>query len=558
MTHWGHTADLWHAGLSPDLQLGGSGTTYCRTIKVAFRDARRAPPGPGESRLHYDLPPGVSADRVLAAYLGGFVQHTMQILREEVPPACAGGCEITPDRVQWVMAVPPEWTPADRHALREAAVQARMIPDADSDRLLLGIEPEVAGLHALAQAQAQAQQEHLLPGDVYAVLDGGGGTTDVSVHRLDGVVGETSELVAAKGISWGGEALTEGFLDWYSNEVGAEAYWAWRPAHPGEHASLRAAWNTVLNTFGGQETDLDADVLDLADGVLHDPAAVLDPYVVPVPPGLRRVMSTNALAAVRTEHGSERSLMLTPYRLRKLFEPVAQRMVALCQDRLRALSSSHRIDRCSLLIFTGGMALSPWLVDYVRRHLQGDSGTAAGQAERLMVPPQPDAAVLLGATRFGLNPGVIRLRRSKYWYGFRTSRPWEDDAPKDSRVFHAREQAFYSRSGFARVVAKGQDVGYQQVESHYVTPLFDEQRSVEVQFYVSAADRAPKYVREDDPATHMVGSVVVDLQWVDGQTHVDRLVRIDMRLGRVEIGAQAVATGNALRTTIKFSSTVVD
>ena len=52
------------------------------------------------------------------------------------------------DSLLWCLSVPALWGEAAKATMRQAAVRAGLIPNAESDRLVIIIEPEAAALAA--------------------------------------------------------------------------------------------------------------------------------------------------------------------------------------------------------------------------------------------------------------------------------------------------------------------------------------------------------------------------------------------------------------------------
>ncbi|KAK3602776.1 hypothetical protein CHS0354_026323 [Potamilus streckersoni] len=121
---------------------------------------------------------------------------------------------------RWVLTVPAIWNDAAKQFMREAAIKAG-IP---GDQLLIALEPEVASIYCQSfpipmLPGLKNDFVQLQPGDKYLILDAGGGTIDVTVHKVhhDGTL---RELHAASGGDWGGTKVDKAFNDLLLNIVG--------------------------------------------------------------------------------------------------------------------------------------------------------------------------------------------------------------------------------------------------------------------------------------------------------------------------------------------------
>lgn len=105
----------------------------------------------------------------------------------------SGGVTVHPDQVQWCLTVPAMWSDAAKSTVRQAALRAGLIRQLNSDALQLILEPEAAALHVSSTGG------NVRPGDVCLVVDAGGGTVDVTLHRVVGQLGQAQLAEAAVG-----------------------------------------------------------------------------------------------------------------------------------------------------------------------------------------------------------------------------------------------------------------------------------------------------------------------------------------------------------------------
>src|SRR5206468_9825036 len=66
--------------------------------------------------------------------------------------------------------------------------------------------------------------------------------------------------------------------------------------------------------------------------------------------------------------------------------------------------------KCDFIFLVGGFSSSPLLQECIKEKF-------GSRVKKVVVPGRPGAAVLLGAVSFGLDPSVIRARRSCLTYG---------------------------------------------------------------------------------------------------------------------------------------------
>ncbi|GIL73639.1 hypothetical protein Vretifemale_3734 [Volvox reticuliferus] len=127
-------------------------------------------------------------------------------IREQLRRCGMPSVNLTSDKVVWCLTVPAIWSDAAKERMRDAAHRAGLTVQKDSRSLSLTLEPEAAALSAVIMGEAVtpgsvglsaidsggvlttcgSASNRLQNGDVLLVLDCGGGTADVTLHRVRG------------------------------------------------------------------------------------------------------------------------------------------------------------------------------------------------------------------------------------------------------------------------------------------------------------------------------------------------------------------------------------
>lgn len=104
------------------------------------------------------LPYKVNPTQAVADLLGPLRKFAMQQVRE-----AAGSSKLVPeDSVMWCLTVPAMWGEQAKAAMQMAAVRAGMIPTAESERLIIILEPEAAALAAKVRALHRLDCMHMI------------------------------------------------------------------------------------------------------------------------------------------------------------------------------------------------------------------------------------------------------------------------------------------------------------------------------------------------------------------------------------------------------------
>ena len=86
-------------------------------------------------------------------------------------------------KIRWVLTVPALWSEEHKHFMRKAAVEAKIVDHINSSNLLLCLEPEGASIQCREDSE-EGVRKQMVKGSVVMVLDCGGGTVDITVHKL--------------------------------------------------------------------------------------------------------------------------------------------------------------------------------------------------------------------------------------------------------------------------------------------------------------------------------------------------------------------------------------
>ena len=153
--------------------------------------------------------------------------------------------------------------------MRRAAFEAGLIPDESSGRLELALEPEAACVACEAESAA------LAAGDAFMMLDCGGGTADITVHRVARAAPELrlDELRRPSGGPWGSAFVDAEFEAFLQRLVGGGAFRRLQ-ASPSWVEAMRA-WEAVkLGCDPGASLSGDAAKAISMSGVLEVGMAV--------------------------------------------------------------------------------------------------------------------------------------------------------------------------------------------------------------------------------------------------------------------------------------------
>lgn len=205
------------------------------------------------------------------------------------------------------------------------------------------------------------------------------------------------------------------------------------------------------------------------------------------------------------------------------------------------------------LFLVGGFAESPMLQHAVQ--------AAFGAACRVVIPQDVGLTILKGAVLFGLDPTIVRVRRSPLTYGVGVLNKFvEGKHPREKLL--VKEGKNWCTDIFEKFVSVDQSVALGEVVQRSYCPARPGQHKTIINIYCSAADDV---VYITDPGVRKCGTVSLELPQLgeggghDGDTgspRARREIRAAMQFGDTEIKVTAVdmSTSKTVRATIDFLS----
>ncbi|KAL3878564.1 hypothetical protein ACJMK2_030901 [Sinanodonta woodiana] len=428
--------------------------------------------------------------------------------------------------IRWVLTVPAIWNDAAKQFMREAAEKAGL----SSDQLLIALEPEAASIFCQTlQIKISDDSEDGMgtfqPGDKYLILDAGGGTIDITVHKVhhDGTL---RELHAASGGDWGGKKVDKAFYDVLANIVGTSVMRKVNRNDKSDYLDLFREFEVKKRTFNpGMEDRITMKV----------PLAMCEIYEEESGRSIKEAI--DAKRAYKGKISWVRDKMRIEADFAKgLFSESCKQI----GKHLEKMFSCPVVKDVSNILMVGGYSESPILQDYIRMKFAG---------KKVTVPSEPSLAVLKGAVMFGFKPHVIAERICRYTYGCSMSVPFVRGVhPLDKRYItdHGTENCVDVFEKFAEI---GEPI--KTYEPQYETarvPANRKQKEITTRIFASVVEN-PMYVT--DKSCVYLGTIRVPLVEAEG---LDRRVRLKIYISgtEIEVEAEEENTGETMNAKLEF------
>uniref|UniRef100_H2LMS6 Heat shock protein 12B n=1 Tax=Oryzias latipes TaxID=8090 RepID=H2LMS6_ORYLA len=495
----------------------------------------------------------VRAIEVFAHALRFFRQHALKEVKDQSSSVLEG------EEIRWVITVPAVWRQPAKQFMREAAYLAGLISPECPEQLLIALEPEAASIYcrklrlhqvidlslqpitngldadgsrpfdsSFRQAREQLRRSRhsrtflvesgtgelwseLQTGDKYVVADCGGGTVDLTVHQIEQPQGTLKELYKASGGPYGAVGVDLAFENMLCQIFGEDFIQSFKAKRPAAWVDLTIAFEARKRTASpGRANALNISL----------PFSFIDFY--------KRQRGQSVEAALR--------------RSKSLFSST------------ELLMAKPEVSGVRFLFLVGGFAESPMLQRAVQR--------ALGRSCRIIIPHDVGLTILKGAVLFGLDPTVVRVRRSPLTYGVGVlNRFVEGRHPRDKLLI--KDGREWCTDILDRFVSVDQSVALGEVVRRSYTPARVGQRKIIINIYCSATDDVT-YI--SDPGVRKCGAITLDLPeplpptgavgGAGAAASERREIRATMQFGDTEIKVTAVdvISNRSVKASIDFLS----
>ncbi|XP_066428964.1 heat shock 70 kDa protein 12B isoform X1 [Eleutherodactylus coqui] len=513
----------------------------------------------------------VQALEVFAHALRFFKEHAVRELKEQCPSLDEN------EGIRWVITVPAIWKQPAKQFMREAAYLAGLVSPEYPEQLLIALEPEAASIYcrklrlhqlidlsckalfngfpsdrsidsSFRQAREQLRRSRhsrtflvetgmgelwseMQAGDRYIVADCGGGTVDLTVHQIEQPQGTLKELYKASGGPYGAVGVDLAFEKMLCKIFGEDFIHTFKVKRPAAWVDLMIAFEARKRTAAPQRSNhLNISL----------PFSFIDFY--------RRHTRQNVETALRkssvnfVKWSSQGMLRMSSEAMNELFQPTIQQIVQHIGD----LINKPEVKGIKYLFLVGGFAESPMLQNVVQ--------LAFSEVCRVIIPQDVGLTILKGAVLFGLDPTIVRVRRSPLTYGVGVLNKFvEGKHPKEKLL--VKEDKNWCTDIFDKFVSVDQSVALGDIVQRSYCPARLGQRKIIINIYCSSSDDV---VYITDPGVRKCGTInldLPDLNEANGKI-LRREIKASMQFGDTEIKVTAmdVKTSKIVRASIDFLS----
>lgn len=509
----------------------------------------------------------VKALEIFAYALQFFKEQALKELSDQ------GGSDFENTEVRWVITVPAIWKQPAKQFMRQAAYKAGMASPENPEQLIIALEPEAASiycrklrLHQMIDLSSRAPvngyspsdtigtgftqgKEHvrrnrqsrtfmvenvigeiwseLEEGDRYIVVDSGGGTVDMTVHQIRLPEGHLKELYKATGGPYGSLGVDYEFEKLLCKIFGEDFIEQFKIKRP-------AAWVDLMIAFESRKRAAAPDRTNPLNITL--PFSFIDYYKKFRGHSVEHALRKSNVDFVKWS--SQGMLRMSPDAMNALFKPTIDQII----QHLSEVFDKPEVTNVKFLFLVGGFAESPLLQQAVQ--------SAFGSRCRVIIPQDVGLTILKGAVLFGLDPAVIKVRRSPLTYGVGVLNRFVEGKHPPEKLL-VKDGTRWCTDVFDKFISADQSVALGETVTRSYTPAKPSQLVIVINIYSSEQDDV-SFITE--PGVKKCGTLRLDLTGTDASVPNRREIKTLMQFGDTEIKAMAVdvATSKSVKVGIDF------
>ena len=368
-------------------------------------------------------------------------------------------------------------------------IQAKIYEIKKPRQLAIALEPESAALHVRSQREEEYYKEQILNAKLYIVIDIGGGTIDIAVHKVHhhGDTGDEyiHEIKGCMGSDRGATCIDRAFEDFLCslNVDGYRNFFQEMKQDP-------KLWNQLMCKFEASKTSFDGS----RDMRIELPKRIFDSYKEKTSVDLASVLSKGASSKVFIPKSTSDYLCVSKDLCRSWYRPTVDSVVEQVQ-------SLHKKYKVNALFVVGGFAECVILKEELN---------AKFPDLPRVIPPVPGLAVIKGAVRYGPHPKAIASRVSHATYGVACSRAFIDGIHDPHKKFWCERYGRYNCDDIFSVFVKiGDEVNPAKPYTHSFNTVEPSQKTVTMDIYATD-EKNPMYVT--DPGCKRIGTMTIPVE----------------------------------------------
>ena len=436
--------------------------------------------------------------------------------------------------------------------LKVVSAHSLVIPtESCPDKLSLALEPESASLYCHEMLKRKLVAPHcespskITPPSAYLIVDIGGGTVDVSAHRVirsgqhSTVVEELHQPI---GNDCGGTKVNWEFLKFLISltddpDLSKFSRVADAEVNSRNNFELDEVVNVIFEeqkqTFGRLDESSHRDT------------------VIRLPPSFLEIYRNSVLDSIKRDGSQQvvlerQSLRISSSKMKEFFRPALEGILSLLSELLKKLT-----DNIEMIYLVGGFGGCPYLYTKIKETF--------GRQCQIIVPPNPELAVVEGAVLFYSNPSFIQARRADATYGKSVIRPFNPLTHDPSRKKVDNEGRSLCCDLFQTIIEIGEVISPNYVYTCTSIPYSHDQRNMQIEIFSSTKLAKDVWYTqgEESGGAVKIGELVVDMPSCAGGREREVEFTFDFSHTEIQVIGYDKSSRLEVKTVIDFLSSHV-
>ncbi|EFC45585.1 hypothetical protein NAEGRDRAFT_66423 [Naegleria gruberi] len=429
--------------------------------------------------------------------------------------------------IMWVLTVPAIWTWKAKSIMRNAMREYGQI---EEKFIIEALEPECASITLWQENPEIANQSKTA-----MIVDIGGGTVDISVHKLNTKEKRLESKLEARGGAWGGRNIDRSLFE-FMQEVLKFDFTSYKFKENGDYFDLTANIEDLKVCFAK-----DFDPRDYKDkngnlSLNHDQIKY---SIVKRIEEYKERTKTKQVDSLQRKYGIKISFQI----LFSFYMKILQNITSTINEIITQLSKNNiAID---YIYLAGGMAEAKVVVDEIKN---------SSKNKQVAVVTNPQTAIVRGAVYYGLNQNIIKTRVSTFTYGLSVNAPFNPAIHDTSRKIINFNKEVMCKDCFLEIVKIGEEIDTNQIKSLSAPPTTVDQTVINFNILQTKKSN-PKYADEKD--VEILASISIDISDCLHLPIEKRTVTVNFMFGATIIYVNAIneATGKQENVYISFDYT---
>ena len=403
------------------------------------------------------------------------------------------------------------------------------------------MEPEAAAIYCLGQARKK--QAQIGDPKCYVVLDIGGGTVDITAHKINSDR-SINVIIPPMGNDWGGVRFNQLFKEFLGKLVDDQHFQKYLGDKKNGSKHRGHLQEIVDHTFEAQKLMFgdESEVKDL-HVLVNLPFSFMRVYEDDLEEGIERLNDPRVTL-------SDSDLCMHYSKIDELIEPVYTNIIAEVDHCYRALPSGTVVDTIFLVGGFGACKLTHRKLEAACKRIFANSPQI-----QIFRPDFHKLAVVNGAVESVLNKSVVRARVVDASYGAACSRNFDPAIHDPKQKFFNDDRQEKCNNLFIPFALRGDvvEAGRVLVQSFY--PLRHNQQSMSFELY-SSQSRKVMYTKDPSnkpiDGVNCIGQLGVDMPVKEGDKNREVKLVFDFTHSEIQVEAYDISSGNRVSTVLDF------